>query len=268
VHELSAAMDPGLDGRIAIVTGAAGGIGAAVARRLAHLGARVVLSDLNAEEVSRRAEELRSEGKYARSYPLDIARAEQVESVVARVEEEIGPIDLLVHAAAIFASAPLLDLDPACWERIFTVNVKGTFFCLRAVGKRMAQRKRGAVVMIGSQSAKVIRPDQSAYGSSKAAGSYMTKCLGLELAASGVRCNVVHPGVTETPMARALWDSGASSKRFHLDGSLPRFRIGVPIGKVAEAEEVANAAVFLASDLASHITMADIVVDGGQLLLP
>lgn len=268
MHELSAAMDPGLAGRVAIVTGAAGGIGAAVARRLAHLGACVALADLNAEEVGRRAHELRSEGKSARSYPLDVALAEQVESTVARIEEEIGPIDVLVHAAGIFAAAPLLDLEPARWEQIFTVNAKGTFLCLGAVGKRMAQRKRGAIVTIGSQSSKIIRPDQSAYGSSKAAGNYMTKCLGLELAASGVRCNVVHPGVTDTPMARVLWDSDASRQRLHLDGSLARFRIGVPMGKVAQAEEVANAAVFLASELASHITMTDIVVDGGQLLRP
>jgi 2,3-dihydro-2,3-dihydroxybenzoate dehydrogenase len=134
-------------------------------------------------------------------------------------------------------------------------------------GRRMKARGRGSIVTVGSQSAKVVRLDQGAYGASKAAVTYLTKALGLELAPFGVRCNVVHPGVTETPLAAKIWATGKGSKDLHVTGDLQRYRPGIPLGKVAAAREVAEVVAFVASDAASHVTMTEIVVDGGGSFL-
>jgi 2,3-dihydro-2,3-dihydroxybenzoate dehydrogenase len=252
--------------RVALVTGAGGGIGEAVSRQLASAGATVVVTDANAESARAVAESIGAAGGRAHGFALDVSDRARVEALVAQVEQEIGPIEVLVNVAGIFTTARLVDTTDEAYDRIMGVNAGGVFACLRAVGRRMIPRGRGAVVTVASQSCKVVRVDQAAYGASKAAAEYLTKCLGLELAEHGIRCNVVHPGVTETPLARKLWASGASSKDAHLTGNLARYRIGVPLRKVGQPDDVAAAVVFLASDAASHITMQDILVDGGQTL--
>jgi len=253
-------------GRTAMVTGAAGGIGAAVARRLAACGARVAVTDIaSPDEVVASIEA--AHPAQAAGFELDVADGPAVERVVERIEAELGPIDVLVNVAGVFMPARLTEMPDDDWSRVFDINVRGVFHCLRAVARRMTPRRRGSIVTVASQSAKIVRIEQSAYGASKAAAEYMTKCLGLELAPYGIRCNVVHPGVTETPLSKKIWDAGGS-RSIHLDGSLERYRIGVPLGKIAMPEEVANVVVFLASDEASHVTMADVLVDGGQTLIP
>ena len=258
----------GIESKVAFVTGAGGGIGEAVARALASCGAIVAATDLVGANVERVAASIVEGGAKARGLACDVSSTAAVEATVADVEATLGPIEILVNVAGIFATSSVLALSDAELERIMGVNTRGVLACLRAVGRTMATRGRGAIVTVASQSSQIIRVDQGAYGASKAAASYLTKCLGLELANSGIRCNVVHPGVTETPLATAVWTSGTSSKAVHLTGNLERYRVGVPLGKVAQPEDVANAVVFLASDLASHITMQDLLVDGGQTLMP
>ncbi len=258
----------GISGKAVFVTGAGGGIGEAVARAFAASGAHVAVTDVNAEGAASVAASIRQAGGKAHGFGCDVSKTANVEEVVAAAESELGPIEILASVAGIFATSPVLDMTDELFDKILSVNTRGPLACMRAIGRGMVARGRGCIVTVASQSSQIVRVDQGAYGASKAAVTYLTKCLGLELARQGIRCNVVHPGVTETPLAKKLWDAGSSSKEIHLTGNLARYRVGVPLGKVAQPEDVASAVLFLASDQASHITMQDLLVDGGQTLFP
>jgi 2,3-dihydro-2,3-dihydroxybenzoate dehydrogenase len=240
------------ESKVALVTGAAGGIGSAIY----ELGVRAL--------AERTPEDQRAS---VHTMAVDLSDAGQVRHAFDEVESKLGPLDVVVHVAAAFAVSPLTDIDDAHWHQIFTANAVGALHCLSEAGRRMKTRGKGSIVTVGSQSAKVVRLHQGAYGASKAAVTYLTKALGLELGPFGVRCNVVHPGVTETPLAQAIWAAGRGSKDVHVTGDLKRYRPGIPLGKVAGASEVAEVVAFVASDAASHMTMAEIMVDGGGSFL-
>lgn len=245
------------EGRIAFVTGAGGGIGAAVASRLAAEGARVVATDL--------PDALGSIAGGMHVEPLDVTDPLAVEALVDRVERELGPIDLGVSVAGIISTRPVIDTSDAEWRRVFAVNTDGVFHMGRALGRRMASRRRGAMVTVGSNAAGVPRHSMAAYAASKAAATMFTRCLGLELAGSGVRCNIVAPGSTMTPMQTGMW-ADAQGERRVIEGSLENFKSGIPLGKLAVPHDIAEAVLFLLSDRASHITMAELYVDGGATL--
>ncbi len=252
------------DSKVAIVTGAAGGIGAAVCRLLVEEGAKVAAIDRDADGVRALAQQMHGEcGIAVHTRALDLSHADLVHTAFDEIEATLGAVDVLIHVAGAFAIKPVTDIDEAHWDSIFNANARGALHCLGEGGRRMKARRRGSIVTVGSQSAKVVRVDQGAYGASKAAVTYLTKALGLELAPFGVRCNVVHPGVTETPLAQNIWKTGQGSKEIHISGDLGRFRAGIPLRKVAAAREVAEVVAFVASDAASHMTMAEIMVDGG-----
>jgi 2,3-dihydro-2,3-dihydroxybenzoate dehydrogenase len=204
----------------------------------------------------------------ARAWTMDVTRSADVNRVVAAVEEQTGPIAHLVNVAGIVPRGPMLEVSDEDWDRLFDINARGVFFCLRAVAPRMMARGRGAIVTVGSQGGVLLRKDLAPYGASKAAASLLTKCLGLEIAASGVRCNVVNPGTTATPPALANWAAGRGSREAHINGVLAGYRAPIPLGKVGTTDDVAAAVLFLLSDQASHITMEDIVVDGGATMIP
>lgn len=258
---------PGVQGAVALVTGGGSGIGEAVAKRLADAGAIVAVSDLQASEAERVAMEIREAGHKAHAWALDVSAVKDVEAVLDDVELTLGPLAILAHIAGIFTSAPFVETTDADFERAFSVNARGVFNCVRSAARRMVPRGRGSIVTVASQSAKVVRFNQGVYGASKAAASYLTKACGLDVARSGIRCNVVHPGVTDTPLARRVWDSGVGSPQAHVDGNAARYRAALPLGRVATPEAVADAVLFLACDLARHITLEDVVVDGGATLI-
>ncbi|WP_344968064.1 2,3-dihydro-2,3-dihydroxybenzoate dehydrogenase [Streptosporangium fragile] len=249
------------EGTVAVVTGAAQGIGEAVARALCAAGAAVAALDVNAERVGRVAAELGT----AVAYPCQVTDSAAVDTVVARVEADLGPIGLLVNVAGVPCPGPAVSVTDEAWARAFAVNAGGVFHLSRAVARRMIPRRSGSIITIGSSAASVPRVDMSAYAASKAAAVQFTRCLGLELAPYGIRCNVVSPGSTDTPMQRALW-TGGHDARAVIEGSPARFRVGIPLGRLADPEDVANAVLFLASDRARHITMHDLYVDGGAAL--
>jgi 2,3-dihydro-2,3-dihydroxybenzoate dehydrogenase len=252
-------------GKVAFVTGAAGGIGGAVARSLGERGVRVAAADNDPERLRRTVKELANDGLAVAAFPTDVAVSSEVESVVGQVERQLGPIDFLVNAAGVLRVGEARLLSDQDWSATFAVNTAGVFFVSRAVVNRMVPRGGGAVVTVASNAASIARTEMAAYAASKAAVTVFTQCLGLEVARYGIRCNVVAPGSTDTEMLSALW-SGTDWRRASIDGVPEAFRVGIPLGKVARPVDVADAVLFLLSERAGHITMHNLTVDGGAAL--
>lgn len=242
-----------LEGRTAIVTGAARGIGLATAERLAADGARVLLSDIDpavAEAATRLGQP---------HAVTDIADAAQVEALFERADRELGPLDILVNNAGVIGRATrLIDLDPMEFERVMGINVTAGLVATQAAARRMTPRRSGAIVNLASTAAIMAGGDQVPYAVSKAAVKQLTAMTALSLAPYGVRVNAVGPGPTETPMVAAVTGGGAG-----LDRVLSR----IPMGRMARPEEIAAIVAFLASDDASYVTGQTIFADGGRLAL-
>lgn len=229
-----------LDGKVALVTGAATGLGAAIAEALAKQGARVAASDLT--------------GISGSIIPLDVRNAEQREAVVRRVNEELGPIDILVNNAGINRPAPGLEISEEAWDDHFATNVKGGFFLAQRVAPQMISRGWGRVIWISSQSGLIGIPGQPAYCATKGAVIQAVRTLGLEWAKDGITVNSVAPTFVETNMTRRRLQNPEFLK----------FVLGkIPIGRLASADEVAAAVVFLASQEAAMINCHTLSVDGG-----
>ncbi|GAA4770883.1 2,3-dihydro-2,3-dihydroxybenzoate dehydrogenase [Streptomyces sanyensis] len=254
-----------MDDRIALVTGAAGGIGESVVRSLTARGVRVVAVDRDAERLARVAKEAAGDGGRVEAFPGDVTSSSDVEALVDEVERTVGPLDYLVNAAGVLRLGEARTLTDEEWSTTFAVNTTGVFFMSRAVVNRMVGRRRGAVVTVASNAAGTARTEMSAYAASKAAATMFTKCLGLEVAKYGIRANLVAPGSTDTPMLTSMWQDD-SSARASIEGVPEAYRVGIPLGKLARPEDVAEAVVFLLSDKAAHITMHDLTVDGGAAL--
>ena len=252
-------------GSIVLITGAAQGIGESAARSLAHCGAIVVAVDKKEMELMHLVDELRGEGKTAYAFVADVSDSRQVENIVSEVEGKIGPIDGLVNVAGVFSTGTLTECRDEEWRRLFSINTDGVFYTLRAVGKRMKNRGKGAIVTISSNAASVPRASMAAYASSKAAATMLTKCLALELAEFGIRCNIISPGSTDTAMQRMLWEDGTGQEKV-IAGDPENYRVGIPLKKIAKPSEITDTILFLLSDKASHITMNNLCIDGGASL--
>ncbi|RSM65247.1 2,3-dihydro-2,3-dihydroxybenzoate dehydrogenase [Kibdelosporangium aridum] len=257
--------DIGIMGKVAVVTGAAHGIGAAIAFAFAERGARVAALDCDRDALRSTVESIVDKGQQATGYPVDVRDSATVDQVVDEVERDLGPIGILANVAGVLRTGPILDLTDEDFAAMFAVNTYGTFYVCRSVARRMRPRRHGAIVVVGSNAGSVPRMHMGAYGASKAATSSFAKSLGLELAGSGIRCNVVSPGSTDTDMLRGMWANGSGERRTIL-GTPEHFRVGIPLGKLGTPSDVAEAVVFLASELAGHITMHDLCVDGGAAL--
>lgn len=250
---------------MALVTGAGGGIGRAVVAELARAGTRVVAVDRDARALGALVVDLGLDDDLVVTRTLDVTSAEDVERVVSEVEESVGPLTRLVNAAGVLRPGAVLDLTVQDLLETVAVNLVGTVVVSQAVVRRMARRGAGAVVTVGSNAAHVPRAGMSAYAASKAAAEMFTRCLALETARHGIRCNVVSPGSTDTPMLRALWADGGSETAT-VDGDLATFRTGIPLGRVADPQDIARVVAFLLSDGARHVTMQALTVDGGATL--
>lgn len=248
-----------------LVTGAAGGIGGAVVEALLAAGGRVVACDIDPSGLAALQERSSSAGDALRLEPMDVTDAVQVEEVIARTEATWGPLHGAVHAAGILEVDRVDATSPAAWARVMTVNATGTFLVAQALVRRMTRRGRGSLVVVGSNAGAVPRVGMGAYAASKAAAAHLVRCLALEAAPHGVRCNVVAPGSTRTPMQERFQQAPGGEARI-LAGSLEEFRTGIPLGRIAEPSDVAAAVLFLLSDEARHITLAELYVDGGASL--
>ncbi|MEH6378574.1 2,3-dihydro-2,3-dihydroxybenzoate dehydrogenase [Streptomyces sp. KLMMK] len=252
-----------LSGRIALVTGAGQGIGEAVTRALVARGARVAALDWTPDGIKDLEAEFGRDKVTA--HTADVADSAAVEAVVEEIEDTLGPLAILVNVAGVLRTSPVVDITDDTWHRTFAVNSTGVFNTSRAAARRMTERRSGCIVTVGSNAAGVPRTSMAAYAASKAAATMFTKCLGLELARSGIRCNVVSPGSTDTAMQRGLWADEQAPQRV-IDGDPESYRVGIPLGRIAEPADIADAVAFLVSDRARHITMHDLYVDGGATL--
>jgi 2,3-dihydro-2,3-dihydroxybenzoate dehydrogenase len=254
-----------MENRVAVVTGGAGGIGSAVAAALVARGVSVAVMDRDTPELDTAVEKLSAEGGHAEAFPVDVADRAEVESAVGAVERQLGAIDYLVNAAGVLRLGEARHLTDEDLKTTLAVNVGGVVNVSGAVVNRMVSHSRGAVVTIASNAGYLPRMRMAAYAASKAAAAMYTKCLGLEVAEHGIRCNVVAPGSTDTPMLRSMWldESGPAST---LRGDLNAYRVGIPLARIGTPTDVADAVMFLLSDAARHITMQTLTVDGGAAL--
>ncbi|RZI86539.1 MAG: 2,3-dihydro-2,3-dihydroxybenzoate dehydrogenase [Rubrivivax sp.] len=252
-------------GRVAVVTGAAQGIGLAVAKALAKEGAKVAMLDQNIDLLTPAAGQLSSQGLQVQPWQVDVRRVDSIAHAVSDVHGQWGGIDILVNVAGVLHAQAVVDTTQEAWMHTFEVNTQGVFSMCAAVVPHMVARRQGCIVTVGSNAASTPRVNMAAYAASKAASAQFTRCLGLELAAHGIRCNIVSPGSTDTPMQRALWH-GPDAPGKVIEGNLAQHRLGIPLGRIATPHDVAQAVCFLASDEAKHITLHDLRVDGGATL--
>lgn len=248
-----------------LVTGAASGIGAAVSDLLAAGGTSLVLLDRDRdslEATAMRALELGAPTALART--ADVADPAAVADVFAEAGALPGGLSGVVSAAGILRPGGLADVSDESWDEHLAVNATGVLHVLRGAGEHVVDG--GSVVVVSSNAARVPRTGMIAYAASKAAASAATRCAGLELAARGVRCNVVEPGSTDTPMQAALWPDRAAGRRAALEGDPSTYRVGIPLGRVADPLDVAHTVAFLLSDAARHVTLQQLFVDGGASL--
>lgn len=242
-----------LSGRVAIITGGAGGMGAETARLFVAEGARVVVTDLNAQAGAALAAEL---GKDALFQEHDVTDPDQWQAVASLAMERFGAIDVLVNNAGILRYATIVDMSPEDFSAVMAVNVNSVFLGTRAMAPHMMRGRRGAIVNISSTGAMSATNATSAYAASKAAVQAFTKAAALELGPHGIRVNSVHPGGINTPMTNPDADPDAIVNQNYRD---------VPLQRAGRASEVAHLSLFLASDESSYCTGTDFVADGGFL---
>ncbi|QXH80035.1 2,3-dihydro-2,3-dihydroxybenzoate dehydrogenase [Pseudomonas salmasensis] len=243
-----------------VVTGAAQGIGAAITRLLLQEGAEVFALDNNAQALAVLADEQRSLKLHPKV--VDITRAHEVESAIAAIDNHY-PLDGLVNNAGVLIPKSIATTSAEEWQKTFEVNVHGTFFISQAVATRMAARGQGAIVTVASNAGSTPRVNMGAYCASKAAAAMLTRCIGLEFAAQGIRCNVVSPGSTRTPMLANLAGEGTQTEQRIIAGDPAQYRLGIPLQKIAEPQDIAAVVAFLLSRDANHITLQNLIVDGG-----
>ena len=248
-----------LDAKTVLVTGAAGGVGRAVAVTMAQYGAKVVATDRPA--ASDRLEETRQlildQGGSVLTVHADLADTAEIDTLVKRATDETGAIDILVNVAAIHAyPTPLLEISEADWDHMQNVNVKGCLRLCQCLAPLMVKQGSGNIVTIASDSAFDVIADEGPYGISKMNLVKLTAYLAKELSETGIRINAIAPGWVRTPMIEEYW----SDPEF-----LKEAKEGIPLGRIAEPEEIANVVLFLASDLASYVHGHCMVVDGGRI---
>lgn len=253
-------MGTRLNGKTALITGARRGIGRAIALAFAAEGSDVAVNDATGmDQAEAVCEEIRAFGRRALAVEADVSRRDQVEAMVNRVWDQLGPLDVLVNNAGVETIVPLVDLTDEQWDHVNSVNLKGSWLCSQVlVRKLIAAHRGGAIVNLGSIQAGLALPGRTHYAPTKRAIEALTRNLAAELADHGIRVNCIHPGVIETDMTRWVMDDPEV---------LAEVCRKIPIGRHGQPEEVAPAAVFFASDDARYITGQHLYVDGGMVVV-
>ncbi|MBC7190434.1 SDR family oxidoreductase [Candidatus Aerophobetes bacterium] len=250
-----------LRGRVAIVTGAASGLGRAMAIGLAKAGADIVVADINADSASETSELIRETGQKSIVVGVDVTDSRQVDKMVKETLHEFGKVDILINSAGIVRSseerAPLEEVSEADWNRMIQVNLTGTFLCAQRVGREMIKQRRGKIINIASMSGMIVNKGLTGVGVycvSKAGVIMLTKALAVEWAKYNINVNCISPGYMKTPMTQKTRSNPVLSK-IQLEMT--------PLQRYGEPEEIVGAAIFLSSDASSFMTGSNIVIDGG-----
>jgi len=246
----------GVDGRVALVTGAGSGLGRSIALALAQAGANLVVTDLpgRMENERQTGKGIRELGRKGLAVSLNVTSLKSIERMVEKATERFGRIDILVNNAGINISKPALEVTEQDWDRVLDVNLKGVFFCSQAVARGMIRRKSGKIVNIASQNGVIGYYNRAAYCSSKAGVVNLTRVLAIEWAEQNINVNAVGPTFVRTPLTEKLFQDESFNREV-----LSR----IPLGRLGRPEDVAGAVVFLSSPAADLITGHTLLVDGG-----
>jgi NAD(P)-dependent dehydrogenase (short-subunit alcohol dehydrogenase family) len=245
-----------LSGKVAIVTGGGRGIGRVIALGLANSGASVAVASRTQKEVDAVVEEIKKSGGRALAVVTDLTVNEQLENLVHLALKEFGKIDILVNNAARSFLRSLMDLREDGWDKVFNTNVRAVWLLSRLVARKMMEQKSGRIINITTVGAEKAELGMAAYGCSKAALKMLTRCMAREWAQFGIQVNAVGPGLTKTDFSKPIWSNPEVAK--HVSAA-------IPMGRLAEPEEIVGSVLFLASDAARFITGHSIYVDGGSL---
>lgn len=244
-----------LEDKVAIVTGAAQGIGKAIALALAQEGANIVIVDINLEGAKATAREIESLGRETLVFEVDVSKADQVNEMVKKVLDSFKRIDILINNAGITRDALIVRMDESDWDKVMEINLKGAFNCSKAVARPMMKQRSGKIINIASVIGLVGNVGQSNYAASKAGIIGLAKSLAKELAPRGINVNAIAPGFIKTEMTERLSQEVKAE-----------MRKTIPLAKFGEVEDVAKVVLFLVSDAAGYITGQVINVDGGMIM--
>jgi 2-hydroxycyclohexanecarboxyl-CoA dehydrogenase len=244
-----------LKDKVAIVTGAAQGIGRAIVMRLATEGAKVAVADIDIEGAARTANEIKASGGSAIAVKLDVTRLQDAIDAADRVEAELGPIDILVNNAGWDVTEPFLESKPETWDKVIAINYRGVLNCCKAIAPKMQARKRGKIISISSDAARVGSTGEAVYAGCKAAIIGFSKTLARELARYSINVNVVCPGPTQTALLK-----NAMAGR---EGVLDAMAKGIPFRRLGQPEDLAGAVAFFASADADYATGQVLSISGG-----
>ncbi len=248
-----------IENKVAIVTGAAQGIGQAIAQHFATCGAKVLLSDINEAGGAAAAEALSGRSDNVAFQACDVGDKAQADALIARAVSEFGAVDILINNAGIIHTADFLDLAEEDFDRVLRVNLKGALLCSQAAARWMVENNRpGAIVNMSSVNAILTIPNQIPYNVSKGGINQLTRVMSLALAPHNIRVNAIGPGTIATDMAKVVMEDDAARQRL-----MSR----TPLGRLGEPSEVATIAEFLASDASSYVTGQILYCDGGRLPL-
>lgn len=252
-------MTDRLEGKVALITGAAQGIGRVTALLFAKQGAKLVLVDKDEAKVRAVAEEVRAGGGSAIAAPCDVSSKTQVTTAVAEAKRTYRALHILINNAGVTLTRPFIETSDGDIDFLVDINLKGTIFASQAAIPHMIEAGGGAIVHNASNAGLVGRPWQSVYGATKAGIVSLTKSMALSLAKDRIRVNCICPGSIDTPMLR-----GALAASGNFDENWRKTEMVIPLGRIGSAEDIANATLFLASDEAAYITGVALPVDGGR----
>ena len=244
-----------LEGKVAIVTGAGRGLGKAISLGFAGAGADVVVCSRTPEQLKGTAEEIKQHGRRTLAVPTDITKKADVDNLVQKTIDEFDKIDILVNNAGTGVILPLIDQEEDDWDLVMNTNLRGYYLCSRAVAKKMIERKSGNIINIASIRGIEAYPGRASYCVSKAGVIMLTKVMAVEMVGYNIRANAIAPGFVKTELTMPSWEDPETRQKLTAK---------IPMGRWGEMDEIASAALFLASDASSFVTGHTLVVSGGQ----